>query len=158
MENCPHCGNYPAKCRCQLRTIEGCVNGSCSCNHQQQGCACKKTACPCKKRAYLASCPGCDACQSCESMVRICTFVSPNLEDAKHHLNSFVFNQEDDAVYYIDANGTETPFGARPMFIDDYDKKVKPRQIVFDFKNAVGYVGSPEGKLMKFALEPVEEE
>lgn len=119
--------------------------------------ACPGGCDPCaqkKKRARLEPCPDCDPCAPCESMVKICTFVAPNLDEARYFHNSFVFNQADDCVYYISDDGTPTRFGATPMFIDDFkpDANAIPRQTVYDFKNNIGYVYNHEGKWRSFEL------
>lgn len=120
--NCNGCGQPPKLCRCPI----------------------KKGA---PKRAYIEQCTDCDPCIPCESLVKICSFVAPTLEQGRTFRNSFVYNQEDDAVYYISDDGTPTRFGASPMFINDYDPESRqiPRQMVFDFANNLGYVYDPTG-------------
>lgn len=131
--NCCGCGQPPKLCRCPL----------------------KKEGCP--KRACIKECTDCDPCRPCESMVKICSFVAPNLEEAKAFRNSFVYNQEDDSVYYISDDNTPTRFGSSPMFIEDFQpaSRTIPRQLVFDFLNNKGYVYSPDGQVRTFDLSEV---
>lgn len=130
--NCCNCGQPQRLCRCPLKKKEG----------------------GCPKRAYIKECTDCDPCRPCESMVKICSFVAPNLEEGQVFHNSFVYNQEDDSVYYISDDGTPTRFGSSPMFIDDYDpiSRQIPRQMVFDFLNNKGYVYAPNGDVRSFDL------
>lgn len=129
---------------------------SCNCN----GCGQPQRLCRCPgkkdapKRAYIEGCTDCDPCIPCESMVKICSFVVPNLEEGRVFHNSFVYNQEDDSVYYISDDGTPTRFGSTPMFIDDYDpySRTIPRQTVYDFANNLGYVYNPTGDFRIFDL------
>ena len=129
---------------------------SCNCN----GCGQPQRLCRCPgkkdapKRAYIEACTDCDPCIPCESMVKICSFVVPNLEEGRVFHNSFVYNQEDDSVYYISDDGTPTRFGSTPMFIDDYDpySRTIPRQTVYDFANNLGYVYNPTGDFRIFDL------
>lgn len=131
------------------------------CNQCQQPkalCRCptkKNSGCP--KRACIKECTDCDPCIPCKSMVKICSFVAPTLEEASVFHNSFVYNQEDDCVYYISDDGTPTRFGASPMFIDDFNPtdRIIPRQMVFDFLNNKGYVFSPDGEVRSFNLSEV---
>jgi uncharacterized lipoprotein YddW (UPF0748 family) len=87
-------------------------------------------------------------------MVKICSFVVPNLEEGQAFHNSFVYNQEDDSVYYISDDGTPTRFGSSPMFIDSFvpDSRKIPRQTVYDFANNIAYVYGPDGRYRTFAL------
>lgn len=137
------CGCRKKKCK-----VCGC---NCGCNRYCDGCGCAQ-------RAYISQCEDCNPCKPKEEMVKICTFVAPTLEDARYYRNSFVFVQEDDSVYYISDDGTDTPFGSRPIFKDDFNPlhKAIPRQTVYDFKNNIGYVYSPDGKVRQFALTEVE--
>lgn len=128
---------------------------SCDCSCQGCGqpvrtcrCPLKKKGHKCPERAYIKECTDCDPCRPCESMVKICSFTAPTLEEAQAFHNSFVYNQEDDSVYYIDDNGTPTRFGSTPMFIDNFvptSRKV-PRQTVYDFYNDKAYIYNPEGE------------
>lgn len=134
---------------------------SCDCSCQGCGqpvrlcrCPLKKKGHKCPERAYIKECTDCDPCRPCESMVKICSFTAPTLEEAQAFHNSFVYNQEDDSVYYIDDNGTPTRFGSAPMFIDNFvptDRKI-PRQTVFDFYNDKVYVYNPEGEYKEINL------
>lgn len=139
---------------------------SCNC------CGQPKKLCRCPKgksspetpeRAYIAPCTDCDPCRPCKSMVKICSFIAPTLTEAQAFRNSFVYNQEDDSVYYISDDGTPTRFGSSPMFIDNFnpDDKQIPRQAVFDFANNKAYVFNPEGEYITIDLagaksEPLE--
>lgn len=130
---------------------------SCNCN----GCGQPQRLCRCPigkgeapNRAYIAECADCDPCRPCESMVKICSFVAPTLTEGQVFRNSFVYNQEDDSVYYISDDGTPTRFGSSPMFIDNFnpdDRKI-PRQTVYDFANNIAYVFNPEGNYKTFKL------
>jgi hypothetical protein len=97
-------------------------------------------------------------------MVKICSFVVPNLEEGQTFRNSFIYNQEDDSVYYITDDNTPIRFGSSPMFIDAFDPTSKqiPRQTVYDFDNNVAYVYAPDGTYRTFSLQdpnnPPEEE
>lgn len=123
-------------------------------------CNCGKTPCRCPKmdstprRAYIDKCTDCDPCKSCDSMVKICSFVVANIEEGQTYHNSFVYNQQDDAVYYISDDGTPTRFGASPMFINAFNPEDNniPRQTVYDFMNNKAYVYDPEGNYKYFAL------
>lgn len=119
----------------------------CNCGQPERLCRCPKGKGEAPKRAYIAECTDCDPCRPCESMVKICSFVAPTLTEGQRFRNSFIYNQEDDSVYYIDDAGTPTRFGSSPMFIDNFnpdDRKI-PRQTVFDFANNKAYVYDPEG-------------
>lgn len=133
-EVCVACNQLAPKCRCSLR--DG--NKGCGKPH----------------RAFIDGCSDCDPCQPRESMMKICSFVVPTLEEGRHFHDSFVYNQEDDSVYYIDDTGTEIAFGSHPMFIEDFRPEVRqiPRQIVFDFKNNKGHVFGPDGSHRSFNL------
>lgn len=127
---------------------------SCNCSAQgAQPCRCgflkNKTA---PSRAYIDKCVDCDPCEPCESMVKICSFVANNLEEATTYHNSFVYNQEDDAVYYIDDSGTPIRFGSSPMFIDNFDPEERsiPRQLVVDKATGRLYAFAPDGSYMAF--------
>lgn len=87
-------------------------------------------------------------------MVKICTFVVETLEEGQVFHNSFIYNQEDDAVYYINDEGTPTRFGASPMFIDGFEPAAHriPRQTVYDFSNNVAYVFNADGEYREFTL------
>lgn len=129
---------------------------SCNCN----GCGQPPKLCRCPKkngtpRAYIKECSDCDPCKPCESMVKICSFVVPTLTEGQVFRNSFVYNQEDDAVYYITDDGTPIRFGASPMFIDYFDpsSQTPTRQIVFDFENKKAYVYNPEGNYIEVPLD-----
>lgn len=129
--NCCGCGQPPKLCRCPLKKKEGCP-----------------------KRACIKECTDCDPCRPCESMVKICSFVAPNIDEGKVFRNSFVYSQEDDTVYYVADDGSPTRFGSSPMFIDDFrptDRSI-PRQMVFDFLNNKGYVYAPNGEVRSFDL------
>lgn len=132
--NCCGCGQPPKLCRCPLNKKEGAP-----------------------KRACIKECTDCDPCRPCESMVKICTFVAPNLEEATNFRNSFVYNQEDDSVYYISDDNTPTRFGSSPMFIEDFQpaSRAIPRQLVFDFLNNKAYVYAPDGTVRSFDLTEV---
>lgn len=128
---------------------------SCNCN----GCGQPPKLCRCPKkngtpRAYIKECSDCDPCKPCESMVKICSFVVPTLTEGQVFRNSFVYNQEDDAVYYITDDGTPIRFGASPMFIDYFDPSSQSpsRQIVFDFEGKKAYVYNPEGEYLAVDL------
>lgn len=130
---------------------------SCNCNgcgQPQRLCRCPKGKGEAPKRAYIAECTDCDPCRPCESMVKICSFVTPTLTEGQRFRNSFVYNQEDDSVYYISDDGTPTRFGSSPMFIDNFnpDDKAIPRQAVFDFANNKAYVFNPEGEYITIDL------
>lgn len=122
-------------------------HASCGCNK------CKKNNLP---RAYVHECEecACDSCRRQRPSVRICSFVVPNLEQGRAFANSFVYNQEDDSVYYIDDSGTEIAFGSRPMFIDDFnpDERSIPRQVVYDFKNSKVYVYDAVGNYKYWSI------
>lgn len=132
---------------------------SCNCN----GCGQPERLCRCPKkegtpRAYIAECTDCDPCRPCESMVKICSFVAPTLTEGQRFRNSFVYNQEDDSVYYIADDGTPTRFGSSPMFINAFnpdDRKI-PRQTVFDFANQKAYIYDPEGNYITVNLSKEE--
>lgn len=125
----------------------------CNCGQPKKLCRCpQKGEAP--QRAYIAECTDCDPCRPCESMVKICSFVAPTLTEGQRFRNSFIYNQEDDTVYYIDDSGTPTRFGSSPMFIDNFnpdDRKI-PRQTVYDFANNKAYVYDPEGNYRSFDL------
>ncbi len=134
---------------------------SCNCSCQGCGQPVRLCRCPlgkkehtCPKRAYIKECTDCDPCQSCESMVKICSFVVPTLEEGQAFRNSFIYNQADDSVYYISDDGTPTRFGSSPMFIDNFDpaSRTVPRQTIYDFANNVAYVYAPDGRYRSFAL------
>lgn len=129
---------------------------SCNCN----GCGQPPKLCRCPKkngtpRAYIKECSDCDPCKPCESMVKICSFVVPTLTEGQVFRNSFVYNQEDDAVYYITDDGTPIRFGASPMFIDYFDpsSQTPNRQVVFDFENKKAYIYDPEGNYIEVPLD-----
>lgn len=125
----------------------------CNCGQPKKLCRCpQKGEAP--KRAYIAECTDCDPCRPCESMVKICSFVAPTLTEGQRFRNSFVYNQEDDSVYYIDDSGTPTRFGSSPMFIDNFnpDDRAIPRQTVFDFANNKAYIYDPEGNYITVGL------
>ena len=128
---------------------------SCNCN----GCGQPPKLCRCPKvkgtpRAHIKECSDCDPCKPCESMVKICSFVVPTLTEGQVFRNSFVYNQEDDAVYYITDDGTPIRFGASPMFIDYFDpsSQTPTRQIVFDFEDKKAYIYNPEGEYLAVDL------
>lgn len=130
---------------------------SCNCNgcgQPQRLCRCPKGKGEAPKRAYIAECTDCDPCRPCESMVKICSFVTPTLTEGQRFRNSFVYNQEDDSVYYISDDGTPTRFGSSPMFIDNFNPEDKaiPRQTVFDFANNKAYIFNPEGEYITVDL------
>lgn len=130
---------------------------SCNCNgcgQPQRLCRCPKGKGEAPKRAYIAECTDCDPCRPCESMVKICSFVTPTLTEGQRFRNSFVYNQEDDSVYYISDDGTPTRFGSSPMFIDNFNPEDKaiPRQTVFDFANNKAYIFNPEGEYVTVDL------
>ena len=128
---------------------------SCNCSGCGQSlCRCPKGKGETPNRAYIAECTDCDPCRPCESMVKICSFVTPTLTEGQRFRNSFVYNQEDDSVYYISDDGTPTRFGSSPMFIDNFnpDDKAVPRQTVYDFANNKAYVFNPEGEYRTFQL------
>lgn len=139
---------------------------SCNCCGQPKKlCRCPKgkSSPEAPERAYIAPCTDCDPCRPCKSMVKICSFIAPTLTEAQAFRNSFVYNQEDDSVYYISDDGTPTRFGSSPMFIDNFnpDDKAIPRQTVFDFANNKAYVFNPEGEYITIDLagaksEPLE--
>jgi len=129
----------------------------CNCGQPKKLCRCpkKSTETPeVPQRAYIAECTDCDPCRPCESMVKICSFVTPTLTEGQRFRNSFVYNQEDDSVYYISDDGTPTRFGSSPMFIDNFnpEDKVIPRQTVFDFANNKAYIFNPEGEYVTVDL------
>ena len=130
---------------------------SCNCNgcgQPERLCRCPKGKGEAPKRAYIAECTDCDPCRPCESMVKICSFVTPTLTEGQKFRNSFVYNQEDDSVYYISDDGTPTRFGSSPMFINAFnpdDRKI-PRQTVFDFANQKAYIYDPEGNYITVDL------
>lgn len=130
---------------------------SCNCNgcgQPERLCRCPKGKGEAPKRAYIAECTDCDPCRPCESMVKICSFVTPTLTEGQRFRNSFVYNQEDDSVYYISDDGTPTRFGSSPMFINAFnpdDRKI-PRQTVFDFANQKAYIYDPEGNYITVDL------
>lgn len=126
----------------------------CNCGQPERLCRCPKGKGEAPKRAYIAECTDCDPCRPCKSMVKICSFVAPTLTEGQRFRNSFIYNQEDDSVYYIDDAGTPTRFGSSPMFIDNFnpDDRSIPRQIVFDFVNNRAYVYSPEGEYVTVDL------
>lgn len=130
--NCCNCGQPQRLCRCPLKKKEG----------------------GCPKRACIKECTDCDPCIPCESLVKICSFVVPNLDDGQRYRNSFIYNQEDDSVYYITDDGTPIRFGASPMFIDDFQPQVRsiPRQTVYDFLNNKAYVYNATGEYRVFDL------
>lgn len=135
---------------------------SCNCCGQPEKlCRCPKHkgAPQVPKRACIKECNDCDPCKPCESMVKICSFVVPTLTEGQVFRNSFVYNQEDDAVYYITDDGTPIRFGASPMFIDYFDpaSQTPNRQIVFDFGNKKAYVYNPEGQYVELSLGGVGE-
>lgn len=127
-------------------------------------CNCGKTPCRCPKmdgapkRAYIDKCTDCDPCKPCDSMVKICSFVVANIEEGQTYRNSFVYNQQDDAVYYISDDGTPTRFGATPMFINAFDPEEHniPRQTIYDFMNEKAYVYDATGNYRTINLgDPV---
>lgn len=129
----------------------------CNCGQPKKLCRCpkKSTETPeAPQRAYIAECTDCDPCRPCESMVKICSFVTPTLTEGQRFRNSFVYNQEDDSVYYISDDGTPTRFGSSPMFIDNFNPEDKaiPRQTVFDFANQKAYIYDPEGNYITVNL------
>lgn len=126
----------------------------CNCGQPERLCRCPKGNGGAPKRAYIAECTDCDPCRPCKSMVKICSFVAPTLTEGQRFRNSFIYNQEDDSVYYIDDAGTPTRFGSSPMFIDNFqpDARPIPRQIVFDFINNRAYVYNPEGEYVTINL------
>ena len=130
--NCMGCGQPVRLCRCPL----------------------KKKGHKCPERACIKECTDCDPCRPCESMVKICSFVAPTLTEGQAFRNSFVYNQEDDSVYYISDDGTPTRFGSTPMFIDDFDPSARaiPRQTVYDFANNTAYVYAPDGRYRSFPI------
>ena len=133
----------------------------CNCGQPKKLCRCpkKSTETPeAPQRAYIAECTDCDPCRPCESMVKICSFVTPTLTEGQRFRNSFVYNQEDDSVYYISDDGTPTRFGSSPMFIDNFNPEDKaiPRQTVFDFANNKAYIFNPEGEYVTVNLPGAE--
>lgn len=135
-EVCAHCGLAPIKCRCSLRP------GPKPCPHAPE-------------RAFIAPCSDCDPCIPRKSLVKICSYVVPTLEEGRVFKDSFVFNQTDDTVYYITDDGTDIPFGSRPMIIDGFNPETRkvPRQMVFDFTNNAGYIFNAEGEYRIIRLE-----
>lgn len=128
----------------------------CNCGQPKKLCRCPKKSTETPERAYIAECTDCDPCRPCESMVKICSFVTPTLTEGQRFRNSFVYNQEDDSVYYIADDGTPTRFGSSPMFINAFnpdDRKI-PRQTVFDFANQKAYIYDPEGNYITVDLLP----
>lgn len=126
----------------------------CNCGQPKKLCRCPKKSTETPERAYIAECTDCDPCRPCESMVKICSFVAPTLTEGQRFRNSFVYNQEDDSVYYIADDGTPTRFGSSPMFINAFnpdDRKI-PRQTVYDFANNKAYVYDPEGNYITVDL------
>jgi len=129
----------------------------CNCGQPQKLCRCPLTKKEGPKRACIKECTDCDQCIPCESLVKICSFVVPTLEDGQRYRNSFIYNQGDDSVYYITDDNTPIRFGASPMFIDDFQPsaRVIPRQMVFDFLNNKAYVFAPDGAVKSFNLSEV---
>lgn len=87
------------------------------------------------RKAVVGFCDVCDPCTENHSEARICAFVVPSLEEGRYFKNSFIFAQDEDAVYFITEERSEIPFGSRPKFIDNFD----PEDPLSDFKNAVVY-------------------
>lgn len=143
--SCRTCGQVQCTCGCH------------NCGQPKRLCRCPKK--DGVKRACIEPCLDCDPCIPQESMVKICSFVAPTLEEGRVFRNSFIYNQEDDSVYYIADDGTPTRFGSSPMFIDDFDPAVKQpaRQTVYDFANNIAYVFNAEGKYRTFKLTDPEE-
>lgn len=130
----------------------------CNCGQPNKLCRCPNKSAWTPERAYIAECTDCDPCRPCESMVKICSFVAPTLTEGQRFRNSFVYNQEDDSVYYIADDGTPTRFGSSPMFINAFnpdDRKI-PRQTVFDFANQKAYIYDPEGNYITVNLSKEE--
>ena len=130
---------------------------SCGCCGQPERlCRCPKNkkAPGMPKRACIKECSDCDPCEPCESMVKICSFVVPTLDEGQTFRNSFIYNQEDDSVYYITDDGTPIRFGSSPMFIGAFDPTSRqiPRQTVYDFDNNIAFVFAPDGTFRTFAL------
>lgn len=130
---------------------------SCGCCGQPERlCRCPKNkkAPEMPKRACIKECSDCDPCEPCESMVKICSFVVPTLDEGQAFRNSFIYNQEDDSVYYITDDGTPIRFGSSPMFIGAFDPTSRqiPRQTVYDFDNNIAFVFAPDGTFRTFAL------
>lgn len=142
-----NCGNNCPKCRCTLR---GPLNPipTPPIPHPTSPC----------NRGRVEVCEGCDPCEPCESMVRICAFVVPSLDEGRWFRNSFIFAQDVESTYYISDNGDEIPFGKGVIFRDDFDPVEDSfrGQIVADFSKKLGYVFNQEGKVMSFELKEIE--
>lgn len=146
--NCMGCGQPYSCCRCP-RKKKPCG----ACPNCKPECGCQK------KRAHIQECLDCDPCQPCKSMVKICSFTVAAMDDVAKYHNSFVYNQEDDSVYYVSDDGTPIRFGASPLFIDNFvpSSRSVPRQTVYDFANNIAYVFNAEGEYRTFTLTEAEE-
>lgn len=124
---------------------------SCNCGQPPKLCRCPSNK---PQRAFIENCTDCDPCKPCESMVKICSFVVPNLDEGKAFRNSFIYNQDDDSVYYITDDTTPIRFGSSPMFIDYYqpESRTPERQVVYDFESNKAYVYGPDGSYRTFDL------
>lgn len=139
-----NCGNNCPKCRCTLR---GPLNPMPT----------PRPPMPCLQRGRVEMCEGCDPCEPCESMVRICTFVVPTLDEGRWFRNSFVYVQDEETTYYISDNGDELPFGRGVVFRDDYTPVEGDfhGQIVADFPNKTGYLFNNTGQVLSFELKEI---
>lgn len=120
------------------------------------GCGCNKMPEEPKRKGVVKFCDICDPCNETVSNVRLCAFVVPTLEEGRYYKNSFIFAQDEDAVYYISDDRSEIPFGSRPKFISDFDPadpeaKYKDA-VVYDVKNRVAYIYGDDGERISFAL------
>lgn len=120
------------------------------------GCGCNQMPEePTTRRAGVKFCDVCDPCCAKKSNVKLCAYVVPTLEDGRYYTNSFVFAQDEDAVYYISDDRSEIPFGSRPKFINDFNPdtaKFKNSE-VYDLKNKRAFAFGPDGTYMELAVK-----
>lgn len=120
------------------------------------GCGCNKMQPEPQRKGVVKFCDICDPCNETVSNVRLCAFVVPTLEEGRYFKNSFVFVQDEDAVYYISDDRNEIPFGARPKFIDNYDPTDSANKykntVIYDLAGQAAYVYGPDGTYMTIPL------
>ena len=125
-------------------------------NMNTWGCGCNKMPAEPMRKGVVKFCDLCDPCNEAVSNVRLCAFVVPTLEEGRYYKNSFIFVQDEDAVYYISDDRSEIPFGSRPKFINDFDPN-NPEihykdTVVYDVKNQAAYIYDDDGNRVSMVL------
>lgn len=111
---------------------------------------------PTPKKAVVGFCDVCDPCKENHSEARICAFVVPSLEEGRYFKNSFIFAQDEDAVYFITEERSEIPFGSRPKFIDNFDPEDSlsnfKNSVVYDMAKHIAYIYGKDGNYLTFPI------